>query len=1343
MIDKTDPTNRDTVPAMLTPGEFVLNKEASTMFAPVIEQMNSAGLQHRAMKNMGGSIQHYNDGGTAKSKEDLISSVFKAEAGYSKDVNDNGNYTNGKAGKLGNEPFVGTNFGIAAPELKIYLGRTPTAADMKALTKEQAKGILVKNYYDKYQVAKVPPELQEIYFHSIFNSGGHGLKIMQEMLGMPSDQVDGIMGPTTMGYINKYSDDLPLNHSFSPIDFKNKLLDKFETFDTWDKHGAGWINRYHELSGDPNPKRELLNQATVNTSPRPQSRPETQQPEAPVTPPLAAPDTSLRPQSRPMAPDTSLRPQSRPTSPEPQQNYDQRELGGSSGYGQTGMAPNLIPQMQAAPPQPQNSDVIRIEQELANAARDNQMMPSQDMYAGLDPNVMIANQVSVPDPRFIGVPTPRGVQDSPRLSDMGAGGISNFPSSGYTAGYTDEKNMGGPIHLNTGGLSIDQMARRNLQEDVDNAWFKRNERDALTKFDQSQLLIDKMPQRQAPPEPVVAPPLDLSYLPIPNSPPVAGPEWMNTPPPDLSYLPIPNSDQSLLEGSSDSVEEARKEFPFKQLNYSVPRPGSGLGNETFGQGNIFTNGQDRQVISDPRETGFGTLGASGYGQTGDAISRRTVEQQRLMDLRESLPVGSPEHIKISDIITKALSPSMISLDELMSYNLPASIQDVPRMMGNNIPMGGNVIGNDFIGNDPDKYRRSEAQKRLMDLRERLEVGSPEHSKVSNLISGAFTPSMTSLEELTGYNIPPNYGTLYQETRENIPSLDNDIPPVVNKNYKSMTRTELERLATDGDDQAINQIRLNEIEAATDQSDMSTGGDNLYMDRIMRETLERGPLDIVEKQVYSARDTLETTLNVITNLEEYIRLNPGSQQAIQQLADAKAQAEANKLELAKAQEAEKRAEMQLTRKNSDVIRIEQERDNIVPYVNPADNTTVETTVKNPIADVENIVTNLEKENPVLTPAEKAAAEAAAAKLLADKVKNPEVTGAMAMLKGVFGNLFDSKELARAAVMYLGGRATGLSGNQALAFAGKNYIARVDAKESTYNKVAIADTHTKESLAIFKKSMDFGDLVTKGLPAVPTSAQPMTMYDRRTGREITLIQKKVGDGNYWFDGNKQVNLSTLTNDGRFAPNTQANQTYKKSIRDKISTFVGQLDTNNPKRDSAGAIVTGQSYLGIPKAKIGREAVVFAIENGMELEQMEELVEKAYNEALIDTKSGKKISGLSNYFSRAWVESNTTDAQNFFLPSKNSEGKVTFDKPVPIANITTFIKTLKDAAAREGQEELAGMNDTQVSSWLMTTDTYNDWRDLDPELRQGHIDTGAAIGVSGLMQYVMKSMVNGLIA
>ena len=66
MRDLDDPTNRDTVPAMLTPGEFVLNKEASQMFAPHLEAMNQAGLQARQAgnHNMGGQIPGgYNVGG--------------------------------------------------------------------------------------------------------------------------------------------------------------------------------------------------------------------------------------------------------------------------------------------------------------------------------------------------------------------------------------------------------------------------------------------------------------------------------------------------------------------------------------------------------------------------------------------------------------------------------------------------------------------------------------------------------------------------------------------------------------------------------------------------------------------------------------------------------------------------------------------------------------------------------------------------------------------------------------------------------------------------------------------------------------------------------------------------------------------------------------------------------------------------------------------------------------------------------------------------------------------------------------------------------------------------------
>ena len=49
--DLNDPTNRDSIPAMLTPGEYVLNKEATNMFGPLIHKMNNAGLQQRQAEN--------------------------------------------------------------------------------------------------------------------------------------------------------------------------------------------------------------------------------------------------------------------------------------------------------------------------------------------------------------------------------------------------------------------------------------------------------------------------------------------------------------------------------------------------------------------------------------------------------------------------------------------------------------------------------------------------------------------------------------------------------------------------------------------------------------------------------------------------------------------------------------------------------------------------------------------------------------------------------------------------------------------------------------------------------------------------------------------------------------------------------------------------------------------------------------------------------------------------------------------------------------------------------------------------------------------------------------------
>jgi len=84
MKDLTDPTNRDTVPAMLTPGETVVNKEASMMFGQQLQAMNNAGLQKRSVGN---AMVYANDGKyiLSDADKDQLIRMSIAEAGGESD----------------------------------------------------------------------------------------------------------------------------------------------------------------------------------------------------------------------------------------------------------------------------------------------------------------------------------------------------------------------------------------------------------------------------------------------------------------------------------------------------------------------------------------------------------------------------------------------------------------------------------------------------------------------------------------------------------------------------------------------------------------------------------------------------------------------------------------------------------------------------------------------------------------------------------------------------------------------------------------------------------------------------------------------------------------------------------------------------------------------------------------------------------------------------------------------------------------------------------------------------------------------------------------------------------
>ena len=112
--------------------------------------------------------------------EDCIDKVLEHEGGYVNDPND-----------LGGE----TNFGIskkAYPDL-----------DIKNLTRDEAKEIYRKDYWDRFKIEKMPEALRYIYFDMVLNMGyGNAAKVVQRAAngknGEPGRiEVDGAVGPAT------------------------------------------------------------------------------------------------------------------------------------------------------------------------------------------------------------------------------------------------------------------------------------------------------------------------------------------------------------------------------------------------------------------------------------------------------------------------------------------------------------------------------------------------------------------------------------------------------------------------------------------------------------------------------------------------------------------------------------------------------------------------------------------------------------------------------------------------------------------------------------------------------------------------------------------------------------------------------------------------------------------------------------------------------------------------------------------------------------------------------------------------------------------------------------------
>ena len=176
-------------------------------------------LQNNGLKNKKYLKENNKENKMLQTFDEIIEVTLEHEGGYVHDPKD-----------LGGE----TNFGIAK--------RFYPDVDIKELTKDGAKEIYKKDYWDKNKVDKMPDNLKHIYFDMCVNQGkSRAVKILQKATNAKGAKldVDGGLGPATIGAIKKYKPELERVRSYRVLHYANLVFKKPEQERFW----FGWFKR--------------------------------------------------------------------------------------------------------------------------------------------------------------------------------------------------------------------------------------------------------------------------------------------------------------------------------------------------------------------------------------------------------------------------------------------------------------------------------------------------------------------------------------------------------------------------------------------------------------------------------------------------------------------------------------------------------------------------------------------------------------------------------------------------------------------------------------------------------------------------------------------------------------------------------------------------------------------------------------------------------------------------------------------------------------------------------------------------------------------------------------------
>ena len=330
----------------------------------------------------------------------------------------------------------------------------------------------------------------------------------------------------------------------------------------------------------------------------------------------------------------------------------------------------------------------------------------------------------------------------------------------------------------------------------------------------------------------------------------------------------------------------------------------------------------------------------------------------------------------------------------------------------------------------------------------------------------------------------------------------------------------------------------------------------------------------------------------------------------------------------------------------------------------------------------------------------------------------------MLEGLFGDLFDKKELARMAVLAAGSMALGYSPLGSMRWAAGQYIGRLDAKagaesaaqaELKKNAFDLAKTgkYTPESVRAYENSG--GNLAA--LQAMEDKKQATVTGNTRKvtgpgGKSHSLQEWKAPDGSTLYQAPDGRMMTAAQVENSFRPHEPAFEKGTAEYRTRRSRALGYSEGRFKEiREGSGLLGENdgiKSYAtDIPPGKAASQFWDFAERNGLDPESDGALniMTNAYENAIADGKaSGVRHTDLKPFLEQEYIREQTGNPDLFVL-NVGKDGRRSY---VDATKMSTLDQSVDQLARSKG-----------VASQDIYQSLVADWGSMDDTKRQKFMD------------------------